>query len=181
MITEFEIDIAESLIATGLVNEVYHSVELIEDKTGAKFPAYQKGNEQFYIGPDDSLGRFAYIRQTGPAKAANIDLQGSCSGMAKLAVPLRVVVFKDNEKENHDALLQRLLAFTFMKNVNLVSFTSNSFQLGKQESPVGEFAFDATTFYVAIDVIVNIIITATMCKDDTCKLYPNPICKPENL
>ena len=176
MITEKEIEIAKALIGTGLINEVFHSVELVEDKTGVKFPAYQKGNEQYYVGPDDSKSRFAYIRQTGPVKPVDLTMEGSCSDLTKLSVPLRIVVFKDHEYENHDALIQRLLSFTFLKDVKLVSFNNNAFQLGKQESPVGDFAFDATTFYLAIDISARIWISAKMCAEDPCALHPNPIC-----
>lgn len=176
MITEKQIEIAKELLATGLVKEVYHSVEIIETKDGPKVPAYARGSEQYYVGPDDSKGMFAYIRKTGPVKPANAEPMGSCSGMYKLAVPLRIVVFQDNVKEDHDSLIQRLLAFTFLSGVDLLSFTSNAFQLGKQEAPVGAFEFDATTFYMAIDVSAKIRITQTMCKEDTCIAHPNPIC-----
>ena len=176
MITEKEIEIAQSLLATGVVKSVYHSVELIEDKDGQKFPAYKKGGEQFYIGPDDMKDRYAYIRQTGPARNIKDELQGSCSGMTDILIPMRIVVFKDHEKDNHDSLVQRLLKFTFLKGVSLLSFSTNAFQLSRQESPLGDFFFDATTFYLAIDFNVKLLITAKMCDEPICKDHLNPIC-----
>lgn len=177
MITEKQIEIAQALINTGLVDKVFHSVELVEDKQGVKFPAYAIGAEQSYVGPDDVMGRFAYIRQIGVLKNSADELAGSCTGLTSLSVPLRIVVFKDHEKGNKDALLQKLLSFTFIKGITLQSVSTNAFQLGKQESVLGKFAFDATTFYVSIDVTVKLLLSSKMCEDDTCIVHPNPICQ----
>jgi len=177
MIIEKQIEIAKALVATGLIHKVWHSVELIEDKNGIKFPAYSINGEQFYIGPKDTLHRFAYIRQMGVLKNNGNELVGGCSEFSTLSVPLRIVIFKDREKENHNALLQRLIKFTFIKGIKLRSISTNAFQLAKQESPIGDFAFDATTFYASIDVIAKIIISEKMCSEDICITHLNPICQ----
>lgn len=176
MITEKQIEIANALIATGLVNSVYHSAELVEDEKGIRFPAYKIGAEQIYIGPDDTKKMFAYIRSAGPATRAEEGREGSCSKMYRIQAPHRVVIFQDRVKENFDALISNLLSLTFLKDVTLVSYNNNSFQLGKQESPIGSFAFDATTFYLAIDILIKVWIFPNLCKDDSCIVHPNPIC-----
>ncbi|MEJ7611362.1 MAG: hypothetical protein WKF88_09325 [Ferruginibacter sp.] len=176
MIIEKEIEIARALLATGLVEKVYHSVELVEDKAGAKFPAYKKGSEQYYVGPDDSKKMFAYIRHTGTVVKLDEKSEGSCRKTYQLGHPLRVVLFQDHVKEDIEALARRMLAIVFLKDVHLVSVTTNAFQLGKQESPLGDFSFDATTFYLAIDIQVRLWISLGECEEDTCIVHPNPIC-----
>lgn len=177
MITEKQIEIGNALLATGLVNSVYHSAELVEDKTGVKFPAYKIGDEQFYIGPDDTRKMFAYIRSSGQATRLTDDKEGSCAKMYKISAPHRVVIFQDHASGNFDAIIRKLLSLTFLKDVSFVAYNYNAFQLGKQESPIGDFAFDATTFYLAIDIQIKFLIFPNQCDEDSCITYPNPICQ----
>jgi hypothetical protein len=170
MITEKQIEIAKALNSAG-VGVVYHSVELIEDEKGVKFPAYNES----YVGPDDTKKMFGYIRQSGPATRVRETLEGSCAKMYLMQAPCRVVVFQDHTADNHDALARKLLRVAFIQGVSLISFSTNAFQLGKQESPIGKFAFDATTFYLAIDVQVKFWIFPNQCEEDECEVFPNPI------
>jgi hypothetical protein len=174
MITEKQIEIAKSLNSAG-VGVVYHSAELIEDDKGVKFPAYKVGDEQYYVGPDDTKKMFGYIRQSGPATRVRETLEGSCAKMYLMQAPCRVVIFQDHTSENHDALARKFLRVAFIQGVSLISFSTNAFQLGKQESPIGKFAFDATTFYLAIDLQVKFWIFTNQCEDDECEVFPNPI------
>jgi hypothetical protein len=176
MITEKQIEIANVLLSTGLVDKVYHSCELVEDEKGAKFPAYKVGDEQYYVGPDDSKKMFAYIRANGQATTARIGMEGSCAKMYTVNAPHRIVIFQDHVKEDFDALVRQLLKVAFIQNISLISFNNNAFQLGKQESPIGKFAFDATTFYLAIDVQIKLQLRGSECDSDTCIVHPNPIC-----
>jgi len=174
MITEKQIEIAGVLNAVG-VGTVFHSCELIEDDKGVKFPAYKIGNEQYYVGPDDTRKMFAYIRSLGAATRVREDKEGSCAKMYLMQAPCRIVVFQDHTSQDFDSLIRRLLKVTFISNVSLISFNNNAFQLGKQESPIGKFAFDATTFYLAIDVLIKFWIFPNQCEDESCPVYPNPI------
>lgn len=178
MITEKQIEIAKALINTGLVNSVYHSVELVEDDKGsgkAMFPAYKIGNEQFYIGPDDSKKMFAYIRLAGSSQTSKSDFIGGCTKIYSMQAPCRIVVFQDHLKDNFDTIIRKLLLVGFVKDVSLLGFTNNAFHLAKQESPLGKFAFDATTFYLAIDVQIKFLLTPDSCVQDYCSVHPNPI------
>lgn len=174
MITEKHIQIANTLLGKG-INAVYHSAELISDDKGVKFPAYKIGNEQFYIGPDDTKGMFAYIRQSGATNKIKEDFIGGCSKMYRISSPTRIVIFQDHVKEDFDVLARKMLAVAFLKDVSLVSFNYNAFELAKQESPIGDFAFDATTFYLAIDVQIKLWLTIDNCDVNDCIVYPNPI------
>lgn len=175
MVTEKQIEIAQKLLSNNLVNKVFHSVELVEDDKGVKYPAYKVGNEQYYVGPDDTKQMFAYIRTNGAARVSNTTLEGSCSKMYTMNVPTRVVIFQDHNKEDFDALIRRMLVVGFLKDVDLVGYNNNSFQLGKQESQIGKFAFDSTTFYLAIDLIIKVNLRGSECESDKCIVYPNPI------
>lgn len=177
MITERQIEIANVLIATGIVQSVYHSVELVpDDKKGAAFPVYKIGTEERYCGPDDSKKMFAYIRKLSSVTRLREDLMGSCSKSYKLSCPHRIVIFQDHTEEDFDSLIKKLLKVAFIKNVSLVSFNNNAFDLAKQESPLGDFSFDATTFYLAIDVQIKIELLIDNCQSNDCITYPNPIC-----
>lgn len=176
MITEKQIEIANVLLATGIVQSVYHSAELVADEKGLKFPAYKIGNEQFYIGPDDTKKMFAYIRQTSAAVRIREDMLGGCYKLYRIYAPHRIVIFQDHVKEDFDLLSRKMLAASFLKDVSLVSFNNNAFELAKQESPIGQFSFDATTFYLAVDLQIKLTLTIDNCITDTCIVYPNPIC-----
>ena len=176
MMTAQQISLANMLLATGVVGEVFHSVTLHADDKGEKYPVYAKGAEEFYIGPNDKKDRFAYIRQTGPVTKGDEVLEGSEMKMYRLSAANRIVVFKDREKEDFDSLIKKLLAPVFAESISLISYQHNAFALAKQESPIGNFAFDATTFYLAIDVSIRWWITADECADDRCVIYPNPVC-----
>lgn len=175
MITEKQIQIAQSLNAAG-IDTVYHSCELVEDDKGVKFPAYKKGSEQYYVGPDDTRKMFAYIRQSGAATRVREDKEGSCAKMYLMQAPCRVVVFQDHTKEDFDALTKKLLRIAFLQDVSLYSFSLNAFHLAKQESPIGDFAFDATTFYLAIDLSIKFWLFPNQCLDEDCIIFPNPVC-----
>lgn len=176
MITERQIEIGRKLLGTGLVKSFYHSVELVEDQKGKKFPAYKTGAEQLYVGPDDRKQMFAYIRQSGQASRLEERPDGGCSKSYRMGIPHRIVVFKDREDRDFDALVQKMLSISFLKDVSLLSFHTNAFQLSKDESPIGDFSFDATTFYMAIDLQIKIWLSAKDCEDRPCIAHPNPIC-----
>lgn len=175
MIVEKQIEIAKMLLETKLVSNVYHSVELFENDKG-KFPVYKQGAEQFYVGPDDAKQMFAYLRQTAPAQVRIEEKLGSSEKMYWLQVPTRIVVFKDHEERDFDILTRQFLKPVFKPNISLVAFNGNAYQLAEQESPMGDFAFDATTFYLAIDVMIRIRVTSDDCEVDNCIVYPNPVC-----
>lgn len=173
--TEQQIKLATLLLSTGIVEEVYHSVTLFADEKGDKYPVYAKGAEEFYIGPNDKKKRFAYIRGTGPVMKGDEVMEGSEKKMYHLSAANRIVVFNDHEKEDFDYLIKKLLLPVFTDNISLLSYQHNAFQLAKQESPLGNFRFDATTFYLAIDVQVRWWIDSKYCDDEPCIIHANPI------
>lgn len=177
MITEKQIEIGKMLLETRLLNSFYHSVVLaLDEKANAMFPVYRQGNEEKYIGPDDTKGRFAYIRQSGPVSKLEERFETSDQKLYKLAAPCRIVVFNDHEENDFEELIRKMLAPVFRSDVSLTSYSCDAFKLAQQESPIGDFAFDATTFYLAIDIRIIWLLNAKDCDDVQCITYPNPIC-----
>lgn len=176
MIVDKQIEVAKILLSTNLLKQVYVDVELLQNDKGVKYPVYKTGNEQFYIGPDDTKDLFGYIRQTTPVNTIAEKNEGSCKKLYKLGIPSRIVVFKDHEERDFDTLISQLLKPIFSSFTSLISINRNAFQLAQQESPIGDFAFDATTFYCAIDVMLSTWISDTICEVNNCLIYQNPVC-----
>lgn len=172
-----QLDIAEKLLQTGLVSKVFHSCQLIRTEgQQTLYPAYQRGADFVYVGPDDTKGLFAYIRTNGDI-AATVNKVSSCGRNYDLVAPLRVVVFSDPEGRNHSELQRRLASFTHLANVTLVRMIDDKFRLTREESDLYRASFDAKTFYVAFDITVNLVFLQSDCEPDaTCDTIQNPIC-----
>lgn len=175
MTTDKQIEIAEHLIAGGLVKSVFHSCQLLKDhQNGTYYPVYAKGAEYTYAGIDDTKGLFAYIRNHGDPVAIPYKLS-SCPGAYSVTVPLRVVFFNNSEDRDHEYLTTRLLSFTFLKSVNLSRIITDKNRLKNEESPIFRETFDGKTFYIAVDVQVTVIMTNKICEKDNCIVHPNPL------
>jgi hypothetical protein len=178
MTTEKQIEIAYAIIATELVQKVFHSCHLHKDENSTTmYPVYQAGREFTYAGIDDAVGLFAYIRTNGDIIGAPFKLN-SCDHAYTLTIPLRVVFFNDNESRNHEELTRQLGTFAFLKGVNLVRIITDRIRLVKEESPIFRANFDAQTFYVAFDINATIQMMANTCASKACATYLNPITCP---
>lgn len=174
MTTEKQIEIAQTIIGTGIVNKVFHSCQILRDDNQQLYPVYQLGKEWTYAGIDDAKGLFAYIRSNGDIVSVPFKLQ-SCARAYDVTAPLRVVFFSDNEERNQEELLSKLSSFTFLSGLNLVRIVTDKFRLVKEESPVFRARFDGKTFYAAFDVTANFILLPSTCETDPCMVHPNPI------
>jgi hypothetical protein len=174
MTTAKQIEIAQAIIATGLVNKVFHSCQILRDDNQQLYPVYQSGKDWTYAGIDDAKGLFAYIRSNGDIVSVPFKMQ-SCARSYDVTAPLRVVFFSDNEDRNQEELLSKLTSFAFMTGLNLVRIVTDKFRLVKEESPVFRARFDGKTFYAAFDVTANFILLPSTCETDMCETHPNPI------
>lgn len=175
MTTEQQIEIANKILATGLVTKVFHSCQMLRTEDNQQlYPAYPKGNEYTYAGIDDTKGLFAYIRVNGDMAGVPLKVT-SCGRAYDMDAPMRVVFFNDNEDRNQEELLASLATFTFLKGITLVRVVTDKFRLVKEESPLFRSHFDGKTFYVAFDVLVSFILLPSDCAKDQCKVHPNPI------
>jgi len=177
MTTDKQIEIANTILATGLVSQVFHSCEMLRDETNnVLYPAYPKGNEYTYAGIDDAKGLFAYIRTNGDQVGVPLKIT-SCSRSYDMDAPMRVVFFSDNEGRNHEELVRKLSSFTFMNGITLQRVITDKWRLIREESPIFRSRFDGKTFYVAFDVLVAFILLPSDCQTDLCVTHPNPLKK----
>lgn len=179
MTTDKQIEIARALVATGLINKAFHSVELLPDAEGTgSFPAYKVGKEQYYVGPADNKGRFAYIRESGLTVRAEFDNTGSANKGYRVTTPCKVVIFSDHETADFEKLKTKLMnAFIFLPDVDFTSVSADAFVNGKNESPIGDYAFDATTFYIVVNIVIKGRLHRSNCPSEICVNHTNPIIK----
>lgn len=180
MTTQQQIQIADKIIATGLVAKVFHSaVMLVDDQNGQRlYPAFKQGADFHYLGPDDTRGLFAYIRINGEISSVPFKVD-SCGRNYEVTTPLRVVFFNDHEDRDHAWLLTKLASFSFLSGVTLQRIIEDKFRLMREESDLYRARFDGKTFYVAFDVLLKVLLLASQCEDIApCESFANPICKP---
>lgn len=175
MTTEKQIAIANEILATGMVEKVFHNCQLLKnEESQTLYPVYQRGADFIYSGLDDTIGLFAYIRTNGDMSGVPMKIQ-SCGRDYSMTSPLRVVFFNDNETRNHEELIRQLASFTFMQNVTLQRIITDKFRLVREESPLFRESFDGKTFYIAFDIAVTFILLPSDCEKKTCIAHPNPL------
>lgn len=176
MTLDYQLDIANTLLATGLVRRVYHSCMLLKNKGGELlYPAYPRGAELSYTGIDDQQGLFAYLRSSGDIVTQRA-LIGGCEHGYEVSAPLRVVCFSDPEDRDFGYLLTKLLSFTFLPFVQLQRITDDKYKLLREESDHLRGNFDGKTFYLAFDVTLNFVLLPNTCEQAACTASPNPVC-----
>lgn len=171
----FEKQIAEALLKTGLIRKFYHGVQLVKQQDKTKAPAYSIGNELFYVGPDDSREDIAYMRVTGPSKTAKGERISSAGPTFKVITPQRIVITSSSAKPITE-VFKDILEITNVEGVKIVSFSNDSEKIGREETGI-EF-INEWGLYCAIDIQ----IAATMhpgrkagCEQN-CETLQNPIC-----
>lgn len=168
--------LANELFQSGLFSKVYHSVELIEDEQGVVFPIYRKGSEGYYVGPDDTKGRFAYIREM-PEQSYSNEPHDCGTYLHKSNAVMRLVVFSAHESVNF-SLLEEKIFNELIKNGSVVTRTYSGVKTLKQLETrfKKEKAFGLDTFYSAFDFKLEKFFIPNDCEDDICKEFKNPIC-----
>lgn len=175
MTVKQQIAIAEAIIATGLVGKVFHSCQLLKTpELQTLYPAYQVGAEFTYAGIDDTRGLFAYIRTNGDIISVPLKLQ-SCGRAYTITAPIRVVFFNDNESRDHGELVRQLGTFTYLSGVTLVRIITDKFRLVREESSLFREKFDGQSFYIAFDISLTFVLSASDCENKVCLVYPNPV------
>lgn len=166
------------LINTGLVKEVFHSVEIIETDN-SRFPAYPATDgELVYIGVDDSKIMNCYVRQTDDLRTGKRDQISSNVFEYEVTIPHRVVFFNDHEKRNQDDLIQIFVGIAFLPGVNLKRVIVDKEKLLQLETKPSGFKFDNSSFYAAIDIEITFRLQRNNCLQQiTCASIGNPYCK----
>lgn len=177
MTIKLQQEIAQAILATGLVPTVYHSCELVRNlENGRTFPAFKQGADYVYVGMDDTKGMYAYIRSNGDAPSVPLKLT-SCARQYEISTPLRVVFYNDRDDRDQHYLQTKLATFTFLTNVTLQRIIVDKFRLAKEENTINDPKFDGKVFYLAFDIIVKTVLLPDDCAADACETFPNPICK----
>lgn len=170
----------ENIIATGLVQDVYHSVIIREDQEGHRKPYAPIDEVYEYVGPDDTKGFHCYCRAMGPLESTNEERIGSCSTVQHRTQTLhRMVFFNIDEERFHDDLTAKLLKafFNSGKNIRFQRAHVNIEDIITQESPTGRFFFTPSTYYIAIDFYVLLKLQSDNCIEEiTCTGIKNPYC-----
>lgn len=167
----------QSLIDTGLVQKIYHSV-IIREQGENRYPAYRVGDEWYYTGVDDTKIMGCYLRQTGDLQNGRTEQASSCQKMYITRVPYRLVFFNDHETRNHDDLQAKIMNIVFQKDIELVRFVTDKTRLAIDETALKGFNFGGNTFYAALDFILIVRLTRNNCEVEiNCGEIPNPICK----
>ncbi len=166
-----------SLLNTGLVQKIYHSV-IIHEQGDNRYPAYRVGDEWHYTGVDDTKIMGCYLRQTGDLQNARTEHVTSCEKFYITRVPYRLVFFNDHETRNHDDLQVKIMNIVFEKDIEFVRFINDKTRLANEETALKGFNFGGNTFYAALDFFVLIRLTRNNCGTEiSCGEIENPICK----
>lgn len=187
MTFNLEIEIAKKLIATKVIDKLFHRVELVADEEGVKFPAYPVGSDLHYIGPDDTVGRFAYMRQTGETRFVpdRKNRISSCTIAYSAATPYRIVVFQANTDSGSvntvEGVVARMLPIGNITGVKITKVETDKTKILKAETNSTDsvlFPSDADILYIAVDITISGVITkkGDSCFTD-CKPIQNPICQ----
>jgi hypothetical protein len=168
-----------NLIATKVVNRVYHSVIIRTDQSSKK-PSAPVGNRYVFVGPDDQQGFYAYCRQIGNLENASEERLGSCSGWAYKTTALhRLVFFHANESRPHEDISAILLKSVMSSGpgIKFQRMISIPETIVGQEVPDGRFTFGTSTYYTAIEFLVFLKLQTDNCEQEIiCEGVPNPFC-----
>lgn len=165
------------LLKTKLINEVFHSVEIVETDSN-RFPAYPIENgDLVYVGVDDSKVMNCYVRQVNDLRIEKRDQISSSVFEYEAVIPHRIVFFNDYETRNTDDLIKIFIQLAFLPGVRLKSVIVDKEKLLQLETKPNGFKFDNKTFYSAIDFDIYFRLTRNNCEEEIgCEKIPNPYC-----
>jgi hypothetical protein len=155
-------------------DEVYHSAELIVNDKKVMMAAVPNGEEWTSLMPSDQK-ETVYIRRNGNDEVMQDLRTGGCSKFYLMQTPLRIVLFKDFEKDP-GRIIARLMQSILITNVKLIRIIRDKWKLLKEESS-GIYDFGPSTLYFAIEVFVLWELSPNRCAEDLCLEYPNPLKK----
>lgn len=171
-----------NLLQTKFFKQVYHSVTLQPRLQGGGYsPAAQVNGRYVYVGPDDTKGFAAYVRQTGTMEVQGVkEALGGGQFRYKMKVPMRAVFFNDKEGRNFEDLTAALTkAIIKTPLVDLARINPLREDVLRNEVPSGAFKFKTSTYYVSIDFFIILFLQSDNCEQVlTCSDLANPFCPP---
>lgn len=153
-------------------DEVFHSVEIIQNEKGERIPGYPVNDEYADVVFSDTK-ETVYIRRNGDDEVMEELKLSSCSKSYKMRTPLRIVYSKDYA-EDHTTILFKLMQSVLIGGTKLKGIVRDKFKLAKDES-TGKLRLGATSAYFAIDVYVFWNLLPDSCEHDICITLENPL------
>jgi len=170
-----------NVIATGIVNRIYHSVMLKPIDGGGNKPAAPVEGRWKYVGFDDTDGFSCYCRQTGSADVQGFNRVGGCNKkIYRFQVPCKLVLFSDFEERSHDDLIAKISG-AVMKTpfINIQKIITNPDEILRSEAPTGKLTFKENTLFCSIDFFLLVDLQSDNCEEEIqCEKIPNPYCVP---
>jgi hypothetical protein len=170
--TETILNLSNSLLQS--FDEVYYSVEIIQNDKGEKLPAYQLEDEFIDVVFSDTK-ETVYIRRNGDDEAVEDLKIGSCVKSYKMRTPVRIVYSKDFAKD-HNTILFKLMQAVLIGGTKLRGIVRDKFKLQKEES-TARLRLGATSAYFAVDVYVFWQLLPDNCEQEICLTLENPLRK----
>jgi hypothetical protein len=154
-------------------DEVFHSVEIIQNDKGEKLPAYPLEDEFIDVVFSDTK-ETVYIRRNGDDEAEELKI-GSCVKSYKMRTPVRIVYSQDQAKD-HNTILFKLMQSVLIGGTKLKGIVRDKFKLQKEES-TARLRLGATSAYFAVDVYVFWQLLPDNCEQEICLTLENPLRK----
>jgi hypothetical protein len=155
-------------------DQVYHSVEIIQNDNGERIPAYSVGDEYKDVVFSDTQ-ETVYIRRNGDDEVQEELKLSSCSKSYRMRTPLRIVYSKDHEK-NHAEIIFKLMQSILIGGTKLKGIVRDKWKLVKDESSA-KLNLGATSAYFAIDIYILWELMSDTCENDFCLTIENPLIK----
>jgi hypothetical protein len=169
--TETILNLSNSLLQS--FDEVFHSVEIIQNDKGEKLPAYPLEDEYIDVVFSDTK-ETVYVRRNGDDEAEELKI-GSCVKSYKMRTPVRIVYSQDQAKD-HNTILFKLMQSVLIGGTKLKGIVRDKFKLQKEES-TARLRLGATSAYFAVDVYVFWQLLPDNCEQEICLTLENPLRK----
>lgn len=170
--SEIILNLSNSLLQN--FDEVFHSVEIIQNEKGERIPAYPFADEYKDVVFSDTK-ETVYIRRNGDDEVQSEENISSCRKSYKMRTPVRIVYSKDFAAD-HPNIVFKLMQSVLISGIKLKGIVRDKFKLQKDES-TGKLNLGATSAYFAIDVYVLWQLLPDSCEQDICVDTPNPLKK----
>jgi hypothetical protein len=154
--------------------EVFHSVEILQNEKGEKLPAYPLEDEFIDVVFSDTK-ETVYIRRNGDDEVQEELRIGSCSKSYKMRTPVRIVYSKDFAKD-HTNIIFKLMQSALIGGTKLKGVVRDKWKLQKEESSA-KLRLGATSAYFAVDLYVFWQLLPDSCEQDICLTLENPLKK----
>lgn len=155
-------------------DEVYHSVEITINDKGEKMPSAPIGGKYIDL-PFTDQRETIYIRRNGDDEVQDDLRLSSCDKGYKMRTQLRIVYARDHI-EKHNEILTHLMQAVLTGGTKLNRIIQDKWKLQKEESS-GDYNFDATSAYFALDIYALWTLQPDTCEQDFCIDIINPLKK----